>query len=167
MQDSRDSEVTCPACGKWMAVPHELLGKTAACPACGHALTFPRPFREPESPERSIRLEVADDEPRRYGDRLSDAFDEGVARLLGRSPRRRTGRRRPAWDAQRIACAVVSSLGVLGILASFAMDTSVPVDGVGRVHNLGLMQEQQMLLALSFAAAGGGFIGELLLRRRD
>lgn len=51
--------------------------------------------------------------------------------------------------------------GLLGIVVSISMDTSVATDDLSRrVHNLGLMRDQQNLLFISIA---GGVIGALLV----
>ena len=68
----------------------------------------------------------------------------------------------------------VSGWPVFMVLAGMAMvayfflfyDTSVPVSGGGRVHNLGLMQERQLGLIAGFGVLITGVVWTALSRKR-
>jgi hypothetical protein len=116
----------------------------------------PLPNERPPLPKR----------PRKEPIVLSLAHDDEPERRSGTKPRR-PRLRSQRWSPTRIACVVISSLGVFGVVSVLGMDTSVATGDGGRVHNIGLMHQQEMLLIVAVAAAVGGFIGEILCRHSD
>lgn len=76
----------------------------------------------------------------------------------------RDQRRRTQSEGSGNGALVVLLLGIGGVLFSLSMDTSVPT-GLGRVNNLGLMNQQQNYLIVSALVAIVGAI--LMLRERS
>lgn len=124
----------CPSCRAAIQVAADRAGGKMACPKCGQRLQVPA------QPNRTV---------------LGQLLPPAATQAQGDPPEVL-----PADNALsgQIAFAL-RILGVLGILwgismgiKSLIMDTTVPTYDLGRVHNIGLLQEQQMGLILAAVA---------------
>jgi len=118
------------------------------CPECGCRVTVPE-----SSLEQWVRCRGCQETFR------PDSF----TRQPAKPGRPLSSRLSPSKSRQSTLGWVLLVLGVIVLLSALAMDTTVPVPGTGgRVHNVGLMQQQTMGV---LAGVGCAVIGASLLAR--
>jgi hypothetical protein len=179
---------SCPECSQKLKLPDDAIGKKVQCSACSHVFVIddpdpvaalkpppPLPQSEEGSPVFSAlgrsrpRTRFKPQSPRAAGPRIGSGFGliaaSGVIALaiglVGVSITEATGWMFFGFRIIGASGVLALAIGLVGMCIALGMETTVAVSNLGsteRVHNQGLMHNQQITLLASGTAVLSGIL---------